>query len=63
MTFFGYCVSPLGRDCDEWGYSSLSEMDNTVVRMFGSPVLGVERDIYWTPKTVRECIAEYPGHA
>jgi hypothetical protein len=25
-TLFGYMVSPLGADCDEWGYSSLAEL-------------------------------------
>src|SRR5258707_10969561 len=23
--FFGYCLSPFGEDCDEWGYASLAE--------------------------------------
>lgn len=40
--FFGYCVSPLGEDCDEWGYASLLELESTRGR-FG---LGIERDIH-----------------
>lgn len=38
--FFGYVVSPLGPDCDEYGYFSLSELQS--VRLpFG---LRIERD-------------------
>jgi hypothetical protein len=29
--FFGYCLSALGEDCDEWGYSSLSELESVFV--------------------------------
>ena len=47
-TFFGYCVSALGPDCDEWGYFSLSELEQVRGR-FG---LGIERDLSWTPTTV-----------
>jgi hypothetical protein len=25
VNLFGYCISALGPDCDEWGYSSLAE--------------------------------------
>ena len=38
--FFGYCVSPLGPDCDEWGYTALSELQSVNVRG-----LTIERDI------------------
>lgn len=48
-TFFGYVVSPLGPDCDEWGYFSLSELQGVVVRG-----LRIERDIYWTPGPIPE---------
>lgn len=44
--FFGYCVSPLGPDCDEWGYFSLAEL--SALRVHG---LGVERDLHWDPTT------------
>lgn len=52
-TLFGYCVSPLGPDCDEWGYSSLNEIAEATV--FGS-VPAIERDCYWRTRTVREAI-------
>lgn len=38
--FFGYVVSPLGDDCDEYGYFRLSELAS-VRNRFG---LGIERD-------------------
>jgi hypothetical protein len=50
--FFGYCVSPLGPDCDEWGYASLNEIAR-VRNRFG---LGIERDLHFEPKKVSELI-------
>lgn len=47
---FGFAVSPLGPDCDEWGYISLAELSAAHNR-FG---LGIERDLYWTPKAFGE---------
>ena len=44
--FFGYCISPLGADCDEWTYVSLDEL-RSIRGPFG---LGIERDIYWTER-------------
>jgi hypothetical protein len=41
---FGYCISPLGPDCDEWGYASLNELQGVRGR-FG---LGIERDIHFS---------------
>ena len=41
-TFFGYAVSALGPDCDEWGYTSLSEL-----RQVYTDGLGIERDNYF----------------
>ncbi len=41
FVFFGYCLSPLGEDFDEWGYSSLSELMS--VRL---GLLHMERDIH-----------------
>lgn len=41
---FGYCVSPLGADCDEWGYAALSELQSVRGR-FG---LGIERDLHFS---------------
>lgn len=43
--FFGWVVSPLGADCDEWGYFSLAELQAVRCR-FG---LGVERDMHFEP--------------
>lgn len=53
-TFFGWMVSPLGPDCDEFGYSTLSELES--IRFpFG---LGIERDRQVTPGkyTVKELL-------
>ena len=50
-TVFGYCVSPLGPDCDEWGYSSIAEWEAV------GP-LPIERDLYFDPKPVGEALAE-----
>lgn len=49
-TLFGYCVSPLGEDCDELGYASLQELRETK-NSFG---LGIERDKFWKPTTLAE---------
>ena len=40
--FYGYCVSALGADCDEWGYVTLSELES--VRILG---LRMERDLHF----------------
>jgi hypothetical protein len=45
LLFFGFCVSPLGPDCDELGYVSLSQLES--VR--GPLGLGIERDLYFKP--------------
>jgi hypothetical protein len=37
---YGYCVSPLGPDCDEYGYASLREIQGVRNRLG----LGIERD-------------------
>jgi hypothetical protein len=47
-TFFGYVVSPLGEDCDEFGYASLAEIAAVRNRLG----LGIERDKLWDPKTL-----------
>ncbi len=52
--FFGYCISPLGPDCDEWGYASLNELAG-VRNRFG---LGIERDLHFTPTKISELIKE-----
>lgn len=45
-TFFGYVVSPLGADCDELGYFSLSELMSVRFPPFGLPI---ERDMHFRP--------------
>ena len=44
VLFFGFCVSPLGPDCDEWGYTSLTELISVRVRG-----LTIERDLHLPP--------------
>jgi hypothetical protein len=51
-TFFGYCVSSLGPDCDEWGNFSLSELQS-IRGQFG---LGIERDTSWEPTKFSEAV-------
>ncbi len=43
--FFGWMVSPLGPDCDEWGYMDFDELKR-IRFMFG---LKVERDMSVAP--------------
>ena len=50
---YGYCVSPLGPDCDEYGYIMLSELQS-VRNRFG---LGIERDLHFSgtlPQVLKE---------
>lgn len=47
---FGFVVSPLGSDCDEWGYADLNEIAS-VRNRFG---LGIERDKYFSGITSEE---------
>lgn len=49
-TFFGFVRSPLGDDCDEWGYFSLAELQKVRCR-FG---LRIERDLIFTPTKFSE---------
>jgi len=56
--FFGYCISPLGEDCDEWGYTSLKELLSVGIQRG----LGIERDRYfpasiWTVAESRARVA------
>lgn len=58
---YGYMVSPLGPDCDEWGYSSLEELASAPcsVRVNHRPVdYYVEADLHWTPTPV----GKLPSH-
>jgi hypothetical protein len=45
LLFFGFCVSPLGPDCDELGYVTLSQLEEVRGRLG----LGIERDLYFQP--------------
>lgn len=47
VILFGYCISPLGPDCDEWGYQPLNELRAT--KVMG---LRVERDLHFPVATV-----------
>jgi hypothetical protein len=49
-TLFGFTVSPLGPDCDEWGYASLREIAS-IRNKFG---LGIERDKWFDGCTKAE---------
>ena len=51
---FGWVVSALGPDCDEWGYASLSEIARVRVPLGQPP----ERDLDFAPKPVRGARAE-----
>lgn len=53
--FFGYCISALGEDCDEWGYTALSELQCVLV---GG--LTIERDLHlpYATRTVAELRAK-----
>jgi len=53
-TFFGYVESPLGPDCSEWGYFSLSELASVRGR-FG---LGIERDLHFKPTRIAELLKD-----
>ncbi len=44
--FFGYCLSPISPDFDEWGYTSLSELRELSVHN-----LRMERDAFLEPAT------------
>ena len=48
--FFGYVLSPLGPDCDEWGYFDKLELEQVTNRLG----LGLERDVWWRPGPIPE---------
>lgn len=48
--FYGYVKSPLSPEYDEYGYFTLNQLKS--VRLYGG--CGIERDLYWTKKTVEE---------
>jgi hypothetical protein len=51
---YGFTVSLLGPDCDEWGYSSLEGLAELTTPT-GTPA--IERDKWFSPTTVGECLA------
>lgn len=53
ILFFGYCISPFGSDCDEWGYTCLSELQSVHVRG-----LTMERDLHlpFATRTIGELL-------
>ena len=53
----GYCVSPLGPDCDEFGDQGLAEV--AAVRLGGLPP---ERDIHFEPMRLSEIEAQVARH-
>jgi len=53
-TLFGFVCSPLGPDCDELGYMSLNEIQETR----GAFGLEMERDIHWDPTTTLHQVLE-----
>jgi len=54
ILFFGYVLSAFGPDCDEWGYTTVSEL--TSVKTRG---LTIERDLHlgFATRTVGELLA------
>ncbi len=57
-TFFGYCVSALGADCDELAYLSLAELEamRFPIHRGGPAILPAERDRYFTPCKLRDVL-------
>ncbi|MBJ7457611.1 MAG: DUF2958 domain-containing protein [Thermoleophilaceae bacterium] len=54
---YGYCLSSLGRDCDEWGYSSLTLLSEVSHPQFPNHP-AIERDLHFdTGISVREALA------
>lgn len=57
-TFFGYLISPLGEDCDEFCYFSRAELEALRFPPFGLPI---ERDMYFESRPLDEELAERWG--
>lgn len=51
--FFGYVEGFDG----ELGTFSLAELDSVTVKFLGVEVPAVERDLYWTPRPLKELVA------
>ena len=52
---FGWVVSPLGADCDEWGYASMHEIAALRVPLGLPP----ERDLDFAPASLAQTRAEH----
>ena len=50
MVMTGFCVSPLGPECDEEGDLAVAEL----IELRGPDGLPVERDCHWSPKSLTE---------
>ena len=57
-TLYGYVLSPMTPDYDEWGYVSLKELETTIV--WSS--LGMERDYHFKPKPMKEALKQQGVH-
>ena len=63
-TFFGYVVSGLGSDCDEWGNFTLGEFEEhnkrsgTIASLLKG-IFPIERDQYFTPTPVSEVVKRH----
>jgi hypothetical protein len=51
---FGYVLSPLGSDCDEWGYTSLSEFEATTAN---NPFYLFEVERSFSPCALKNALA------
>ena len=51
---FGYVLSPLGSDCDEWGYTSLSELEATTAN---NPFYLFEVERSFSPCALKNALA------
>jgi len=58
VLFYGYCLSPFDATCDEWGSTTLSELQR--VRHLG---LSIERDLHFpvATLTLRDALARRQG--
>lgn len=56
--FFGYCLSAITPDFDEWGYTSLAELQGLSVHN-----LRIERDAFLTPaaRSVGDLLQQHAG--
>lgn len=51
---FGYVLSPLGSDCDEWGYTSISEFEATTAN---NPFYLFEVERSFSPCALKNALA------